>query len=38
MKIYIAGNTPDREREEKHIIKTIGMRNRLLSYIYIYHA
>jgi len=32
MKIYLAGNTPDREREEKVLIEKNLSRRRLISY------
>lgn len=34
MKIYLAGNTPDREREEKILIDKGLSKRRLLSYHY----
>jgi hypothetical protein len=35
MKIYLAGNTPDRVREEKRFEKIGLLPNRLMAYIYI---
>lgn len=34
MKIYLAGNTPDREREEKTLLKKGLSKNRLISYYF----
>jgi len=35
MKIYIAGNTPDREREEQVFLKKKLIQSRLFSYHYL---
>ena len=35
MKIYLAGNTPDREREEKQLLSKFLIKSKLFSYYYL---